>query len=89
MNKLYFVSASETLKISHKDKTGKEYFTYEISVADEVVVAKDEIQAFKLASKQNENYTAEQWHIVKPYSLDELRKLLENPKVIIELGSEH
>ena len=56
--------------------------------AHEVVVARDEEWAKKMASKQNSDYERDKWKVDACYSLDDLKDILsEKDHAIIKLGA--
>lgn len=84
MNKLYFMSASEMIK----EELDEDKFRYQVSGGTEVVVARDEEWAKKMASKQNGVYPKEEWKVDAVYNLEDLTKLLaEKDHTITKLGS--
>jgi len=86
MNNLYFMSATEMIEIPHEGKPS----TYEVSGASEIVIARNDEWAKKVAFNQNSIHPFELWKIDAVYSLDELKALLEQKDhAIFKLGASY
>ena len=72
VNKLYFMSASVEW---FEEKEGLKIPQF--SWASEVIIARDDEWAQKLAFKSNHTFSKEAWKINASYSLEELKELLE------------
>ena len=83
INKLYFMSASK----EWYDEIAPDQKVLRISGAFEVVIARDDDWARKVAFKQNSTFPKESWRIAARYSIESLNTLLLGPEeAIIPLG---
>jgi len=83
LNKLYFVSAIETW--AEKDDPLPKY-----SWASEIVIARNDEWAIKMAFKQNKHIPKELWKIDKSYSMLEILELFrQKDHVIVALGASY
>lgn len=86
MNKLYFMSATEMIEKKIEGKPS----TYDVSWASEIVIARDDEWAKKVAFDQNGTFPLEKWKIDAVYSLDDLKVMLElKDHAIIGLGASY
>ncbi len=83
LNKLYFMSAIEEW---YEEVNGNKLL--KISWASEIVIARDDEWAQKVAYKQNSAFEKHQWKIDRSYDLGELVELFrQKDHAITELGA--
>lgn len=86
LNKLYFMSATE--EWYEEGANGNKLL--KISWASEIIIARDDEWAQKVAYKQNSAFEKHQWKIDRSYDLEELVELFrQKDHAITELGASY